>query len=309
MIELYEKFNSLNRSLRDTQYPVAISGAIKAYYGVSKDGFYRISFLSSTNIGLKGVTKAIEIVQGASSETTYWTCFDLKNDDLLSVFCSFGEDMVSCIATEKNETEAASKLRLRYKTWNALFKKTRIPLSEEKAKGLFGELYFMKNFLSKKYNFSEAISAWSGPEQYSKDFAINDTWFEIKTISVHSPVAKISSLQQLSSNVDGHLIVIRVEEMAETFKGADTSINSIIQNILTSLPDNEDRDSFLEKIGKYGFDFSDDIGNKKYSVKKIEKYLVNDTFPILRENDIGSDAINNVSYEIILKLVKKWMEE
>lgn len=309
MINLYEKFNSTNRSIRDSQYPITTKGAIKAYYGVSKDGFYRISFLSSSSVGIKGMTKAIEIVQGSSTENNYWTCFDLKNDDLLSVFCSFGEDMISCVELEQSEPAAASKLRFRYNTWLALFRKTRNPLSEEKAQGLFGELYFLKNNLIPEYGYEKAITGWSGPEQYSKDFAIDDTWYEIKTISVHSAVAKISSLQQLSSDVNGHLIVVRVEEMAETFKSADSSINALLQSILTSLNDNELRDQFLDKISKYGYDFSDDIGNKKYSTKQLEKYLVNDSFPVLRESDIKSDAVNNVSYELVLKLVKEWVEE
>lgn len=181
-------------------------------------------------------------------------------------------------------------------------------LSEEKARGLFGELFFIKNFLIKRYEYSQVIGAWAGPEQYSKDFAIDNTWYEIKTISAGSAIAKISSLQQLSSNVEGHLIVIRVEEMADTFKGVDSSINSLLQSILTSIQDNETKDLFLDKVNKYGYDFSDDIGNKRYSVKRMEKYLVNNTFPVLRENDIKSDAVNNVSYELVLKLIKNWLE-
>ncbi len=309
MINLYDKFNLLNRSIKDSQYPIATNGAIKAYYGISKDGFYRISFLSSSSIGIKGTTKAIGIVDGSTSNGNYWTCFDLKNDDLLSVFCSFGEDMISCVESESNEISAASKLRFRYNTWIALFKKTRMPLSEEKAKGLFGELYFMNTFLIGQYGYSQTIASWSGPEQYSKDFAIDNTWYEIKTVFVGSAVAKISSLQQLSSDVEGHLIVIRVEEMADTFKGVDSSINNLLQSILTSIEDNETKDLFLNNVNKYGYDFSDDIGNKRYSVKKTEKYLVNNTFPVLRENDIKSDAVNNVSYELILKLIKDWAEE
>ncbi len=309
MINLYEKFNSLNRSIKDSQYPVATKGAIKAYYGISKDGFYRISFLSSSSVNVKGTTKAMGIIEGATSNGNYWTCFDLKNDDLLSVFCSFGEDMISCVETEQNEASASSKLRLRYNTWMALFKKTRMPLSEEKAKGLFGELYFIRTFLIKRYECSETIASWSGPEQYSKDFAIDNTWYEIKTISAGSAVAKISSLQQLSSDVDGHLIVIRVEEVADTFNAANSSINYLIQDILTSIGEDEVKNLFLDKVNKYGYDFSDEIGNKKYAVKKVEKYLVNNSFPVLRENDIKSDAVNNVSYELILKLIKDWMEE
>ena len=66
---------------------------------------------------------------------------------------------------------------------------------------------------------------------------------------------------------------------------------------------------FLDKVNKYGYDFSDEIGNKRYSVKRVEKYLVNNTFPVLRESDIKSDAVNNVSYELVLKLIKEWVEE
>lgn len=130
-----------------------------------------------------------------------------------------------------------------------------------------------------------------------------------KAVSIGSAVAKISSLQQLSSDVEGHLIVIRIEEMADTFKGADSSINNLLQSILTSIEDNENKDLFLDKVNKYGYDFSDEIGNKRYSVKRVEKYLVNNTFPVLRESDIKSDAVNNVSYELVLKLIKEWVEE
>lgn len=309
MLNLYDKFNLLNRSIKDTQYPISTEGAIKAYYGISNEGFFRISFLSTSSVGIKGTTKAISIVDGATSNGNYWTCFDLKNDDLLSVFCSFGEDMISCIEKESNETMAASKLRFRFNTWVALFRKTRTPLSEEKAKGLFGELYFMKTTLIDRYGYPKTISSWSGPEQYSKDYAIDDTWYEIKTVAVGSAVAKISSLQQLSSDVDGHLVVIRVEEMAPTYNGSDSSINNLLQSIISSIEDNETKDLFLDKISNYGYDFSDDLGNKKYAVKRVEKYRVDASFPVLRERDIKSNAVNNVSYELILKLIKDWLEE
>ena len=49
--------------------------------------------------------------------------------------------------------------------------------------------------------------------------------------------------------------------------------------------------------------FSDELGNKKYNVANVEYYLVDDKFPALRESDIKSEAINNVGYELILKLL------
>lgn len=309
MIDLNKKFVELNRNIKDSQYPINYKGAVRAYYGINKDGLYRISFLSSKSPDIKGTTKNITIVQGSSNENNYWTCFDLKNDTLLAVFCTFGEDLISCILDEKDEYVALSRLRARFNTWLALFKKTRTPLSPEKAKGLYGELYFLKNYLLQKHTTEEAIKCWSGPEKYSKDFAINNTWYEVKTISVGASVVKISSIQQLSSDVAGKLIVIRVEEMADTFDEDGSTINKLCQHIISLINDSETKDLFLIKLSEIGYDFCDDLGNKNYHVHQVEPYRVDDNFPALHERDITAEAINNVSYELILKMLKEYMEE
>ena len=303
MINLFEKFNSLNRNIKNTQYLIDTKGVVKAYYGVSVDGFFRLAFLSSKSSGIKDMTKNIAVVQGNSNEENYWTCFDLKNDDLISVFCSFGEDLISSVCNEYNETTALTKLRLRYSTWLALFRKTRTPLSPEKAKGLFGELYFLKNVMLKKYDIDKTINSWSGPDYLVKDFAVDDYWYEIKTISCSGTVVKISSLQQLSSDIEGKLVVIKVEEMADAYKGKDSSINELVQYVIAEIESNDTKDMFLDKLANIGYDFSDELGNKKYNVANLEYYLVDDKFPALRETDIKSEAINNVGFELILKLL------
>lgn len=309
MINLFEKFINANRNIKDSQYPINYNGVIKAYYGINKEGFYRLSFLSTKSPEIKGITKNINIVQGFSSETNYWTCFDLKNDSLLSVFCTFGEDLISCVDNELDETRAISKLRARFNTWLALFKKTRTPLSQESAKGLFGELYFLNDFMLDKYGEQKSIKGWGGPEKYSKDFSVDETWYEIKTINTLSAVAKISSIQQLSSEHSGHLILIRVEEMADSFNGENCTINKLCQSIISKIADNELKDEFLEKLSEIGYDFCDDLGNKNFSVKKIESYKVSENFPVLRETDIKSNAINNVSYELIIKMIDDYKED
>ena len=309
MINLYQKFNEINRNIKDSQKLLNLNGTVKAYYGINKEGFFRISFLSKESPNIKGTTKNIEIVQGKSGNENYWTCFDLKNDSLLSVFCTFGEDLISCVYDEIDEYIALTKLRVRFNTWLALFKKTRTPLSPEKAKGLFGELYFINEFMIKKYGIVSSINCWSGPEMFSKDFSIDTTWYEIKTINTGSATIKISSIQQLSSDLDGHLVVIKVEEMSDSFDGEKSSINKLCQLIMSKIDDAETKDQFLNKLSGAGYDFCDDIGNKNYQVHGVVCYCVNNAFPALREKDIQTDVINNVSYEIILKLINDYAED
>lgn len=309
MINLYKKFVELNRNIKDSQKLINLDGVVKAYYGINKDGFFRISFLSKDSPNIKGTTKNIEIVQGNSGDNNYWTCFDLKNDTLLSAFCIFGEDLISCVYDEKEEYNALTKLRVRFNTWLALFKKSRTPLSLEKAKGLYGELYFINEYMIEKYGADDAIDCWSGPEMYSKDFSIEKTWYEIKTVNTGSATIKISSIQQLSSDFDGHLIVIKVEEMSDSFDVDKSSINKLCQLIISKIDNSETKDMFLNRLSELGYDFCDDIGNKNYQVHEMTAYLVNSDFPIVREVDIKSEAINNVGYELVLKLINDYKEK
>lgn len=111
MINLNKKIYRIKQKHQRFSIPINFKGAVRAYYGINKDGFYRISFLSSKSPDIKGTTKNITIVQGNSSENNYWTCFDLKNDSLLSVFCTFGEDLISCVLEEKDEYVAVIKTK------------------------------------------------------------------------------------------------------------------------------------------------------------------------------------------------------
>lgn len=309
MINFFKKFSEINRNIKDSQRLINLVGVVKVYYGINKDGFFRLAFLSANSPNIKGSTKNIEIIQGNSGDNNYWTCFDLKNDQLLPVFSIFCEDLASCVVGEMDEHFALLKLKNRFSTRTALFKKSRKPLSLEKAKGLYGELYFLDNYLLKKYGEDKTIRGWGGPEMYSKDFSIDNTWYEIKTINASSTIAKIASIQQLSSDLIGRLVIVRVEEMTDSYDGELSSINKLCQNIISKIESNEIKDIFLDKLSSLGFDFCDDLANKNYNVSSIETYIVEGEFPALKENDIKSEAINNVSYELILKLIKDYRKD
>lgn len=309
MINLYEKFKGLNRSIHDCQYPINSSGAIKAYYGIDINGFFRLSFLSTKNPECKGETKNIQVIKGTASEGNFWTCFNLQTDSLLSVFCTFGEDMVSCVISEPDESKAAALLRKRYSTWVALFKKNRSGMAVEKAKGLFGELYVLKNVIIPIHGVELSVKGWSGPDKASKDFFIGESWDEVKTTSPTSPIVKIASIDQLDSDKPGKLLVVRAEDVSDAYNGDDCNINKLCQVLLPLIKSQDLKDDFLKKISEYGFDFCDEIGDKNYDVKRIERFNVTPSFPAIRANNIPVSSVNNLSYELVLSAVKDFMEE
>ena len=97
--------------------------------------------------------------------------------------------------------------------------------------------------------------------------------------------------------------------MSDSFDVDKSSINKLCQLIISKIDNSETKDMFLNRLSELGYDFCDDIGNKNYQVHEMTAYLVNSDFPILREVDIKSEAINNVGYELVLKLINDYKEK
>lgn len=97
-------------------------------------------------------------------------------------------------------------------------------LSEEKEQGIYGELYFLYKYMIPKYGVEKSILSWAGPHKFNKDFSIDETWYEIKTSSVNANTIEIRSINQLDSDVDGFLTVVKVEKMSMEYRGELSSI-------------------------------------------------------------------------------------
>lgn len=307
-MNLNELFLNIPANQYDAQWQIKTNGKIKVYYGKSREGYYRLSFLSDESRKIKGETIAFSIKGGKISDH-YWTCLDLLKPELLTTFSLFGEDRISCVSDEKSESIGADRLRKRFQTWVSLFRKPSGTRTIDQAKGLFGELTFRTTLLKEKnFPYDKVIDGWGGPNQFSKDFAIDEKWYEIKAVQPYSASVKISSLAQLSSDYEGRLVIVYVEERASSFIGDHCSINSYRKEILDVLSSDGDyKDRFLQKLEDYGFNRLDPVGDKKFEVKKIEIYRVDKSFPALHEEDIRNGAINNVSYELIINALKKWL--
>ena len=170
----------------------------------------------------------------------------------------------------------------------------------------YGELYFLKNYMLKKYDVKTAICSWSGPNSTSKDFSLSDNWFEIKTIGNNVQNIHISSLTQLSSSIDGRLVVIKIEEMSDKFNNDDSNISVLLKQIIEQLNDEKYEELFLSKISN--FCLQDDYISRNYDVKSMNIYLVNNKFPRLTEKDISYPEISEVKYTLLVNSLEQYKE-
>lgn len=281
------------------QKKINVNSCLEVFFGYSFDGNLRLSFMSKSSPDRIESTRILHVTQGRENIDTFWTSFDLLDAEFREAFFSFCENMIDSIVGIKDESSALKLLKRRYITWKKLFQKnTTNNISKEKKLGLFGELTVLKDIIAPKYGISTAINSWGGPNMQSKDFSMDNTWYEVKTIGANTDRVQISSLSQLSSDNDGHLVVVRVERVSPEFQGYCSGIVDLIKNILVMISDESVENTFISKINETGFDILDSDIVDKYDVKGITSYLVKNGFPRITFDTIPYSAIVGVQYEI-----------
>lgn len=310
MNNIEQAYSEFADELTGNQKRYAVNSVLGVYYGMSNDGYLRISFMSVLSAPKMESTKLLRVTQGSEGRDVFWTCFDLLQSDARKVFFTFCENLIEAITDIDDERIAVRILEKRYVTWKTMFKHDYSrKVSREVLQGLYGELYFLKNYMIEKYGINDSVISWSGPDDRSKDFSINRDWYEIKTVGANSSSVNISSLSQLSSDYDGHLVILRSERMSDGFDNGEACINDLFKYIISMIDSEIVESVFFSKLSAYGYDISDDSFTAKFDIKAMQRYRVSDGFPRLTERDIQKNEICDVSYSLIINSLKQYMEE
>lgn len=307
-INFKEQFSKLQAN-EDILKKVDTNNEIKIFFGLSKEGKKRLAFQSSNVIEQIESTKIINVNYYRDNEN-YWLSFDLEDNKFQNLFYTFCSDMVNSLSGLSDTKNELEYIKNRFCNWKKMFQNVTIKeLSEEKEQGIFGELYFLYKYMIPKYGVDTSTLSWAGPLKFNKDFSINDTWYEIKTSSVSSTNIKITSLSQLDSENEGFLSVVKVEKMSQEFNGNLSSVYNLIQLIMSQITTIKVQDDFLNKLVEYGLGPDNNFGSRKFDVKNVKLYLVNNKFPRLTKNEITYEEIDNVSYLLNLTCIEKYKVE
>lgn len=192
--------------------------------------------------------------------------------------------------------------------WHNFFKRKydkRLTVEEEM--GLFGELYYLNEWLEK---FPQEppliIKQWKGPLKNRIDFVNNGNGIEIKTISpkVRDEI-KIANEKQLEINAvisNLYLYVLKIEISDSVGKTLQQIIETIEEKLVTRAPSIavKFRDLLVE-VGVMDTDYNDNY----FYVHKELAYSVSEKFPRLTSSDLRT-GITNVSYSIDLSHCKEF---
>lgn len=292
----YEKFNNDfqlgSYHYYDARHP------LKFFVGLDEEGRKTFVLINPTPPDIIKKTSAIDVLSVKINPTEYKLSFHLNDNSMEGIFFKFCDDLVESTRPISDPKLGMPLVCKRYNLWKKLFYKlNKQTLSENQQMGLIAELLFLKDDLLSKYDHVEAINAWSGCDKTHKDFSINDNWFEVKSSLINQLTIKISSIEQLDSDIDGFLIVYEFEKMSEEFNGL--TLNTVVNDVLSSI-DIDIEDVLLEKLKTVGYEINEAYDKSCFRNVSKHYYLVNSDFPKITKKDL-KPSIVELKYEILKK--------
>lgn len=291
------------------QRQVNVDSPVSVYFGFNQEGAMRLSFLSAIEPLKVESTANLMVSYNNDKVFGFWSHFDLIESKQETVFLSFAQNLIEATLFCTTVEQALIAIKQRFITWKTLFKKiptTTIPYNT--IQGVYGELLFLYRYMIPHYGVNRAIMAWSGPDSKSKDFAIDDTWFEVKTIGANTSKIHISSISQLSSEKSGKLIVIKVEAMSDEYENDCACIAKLFDRIKEEIKEEAVEDVFYSKLSATGVMQSDEAINYCFSPKEEYRYVVDEIFPKITEKNKPFSEICDVEYDLSLNALEKYLE-
>lgn len=272
--------------------------------GMNKEFNPSLLFISEVKPNSIPNSSAIGVYVGIRTDKRYAIIFSLLNDKYIELFSYFCMDMINSSVDCKKE-DGAQFLCNRYLLWKKMLEKARnVLLTDNEIKGLIGELFFLKNYLFEKYGVEESIKSWMGPEKTDQDFMYDNTWYEVKTVSPGATTIRISSVEQLDTNRDGNLVVLFLDKTS-MMDNDRLNLNKLVSEIKEMLTDESLRIKFDVSLMSSGYYFNEEYDNKNYHYLSSKMYVINQTFPCLRQKDLNK-SIGKINYELITNNIEEW---
>jgi hypothetical protein len=256
--------------------------------------------------------KALPKWRGLTIKTEYFEkIFSLKNRHFLiirqedeqstEIYDSVLQNLVDHLLNNKEDSLFATVFSV-LDRWRTFFKRGGFrKLSEEQQRGLFGELWFINDWLDKFPDQPPLIvEKWEGPTKGRIDFTSGKYGLEIKTVNDKlTKSIKISNEDQLKIS-DAISTIYLYVCFLEPSKTHGLSLQELAEQVKRKIADRSERIALIYKDLLTDLGFSEEeYEEPKYFIEKIEVYEADENFPRLLKEDLPK-GISHVTYNIDL---------
>tara|TARA_B100000519_G_C14196096_1_gene415515 strand:+ start:54 stop:1037 length:984 start_codon:yes stop_codon:yes gene_type:complete len=244
------------------------------------------------------------LIQKRETESgNYFVVLKLIDDECNHIFNALLNDVIVQIKETSNNSEALTCfIDLLFK-WSEFFKKHgKKVLSEQRQRGLFGELYFIKHHLAGKIDGHKVIHFWKGHELKHHDFSFPNGALEVKTTirKAHKKVV-ISSEKQLDDTGFDNLFLYCITLNMDSNSGQ--SLTGLVNELYEFFNDFPGASMlFSNYLNNSGYleEHEEHYDENKYIFKKEYLFKVSDDFPKITDPPEG---IGDIKYSLMIASV------
>jgi hypothetical protein len=228
-----------------------------------------------------------------------------QHKDIFSTLC---EDLIFGVSEVTTEQTLVEKLLDRLAKWQSLFEKVgKQGLSDEAQRGLYGEIYFLRFFLTNNSDKNYCVKAWLGPEKSIQDFQYSNWAVEVKTThgNNHQKI-HITSERQLDDSIIEKIFLFHLS--LDVRVGNGESLNTLIDEVSEILNNNSMASNLFKlKLLESGYyDIHKPLYDERgYTIRQENLYRVSGNFPRITENQIPI-GVGDVRYSIVLSESEEW---
>ena len=223
----------------------------------------------------------------------------LNEPPFKDIFSTLATDIANHLAVVADNRTAVEQLLARLKRWQAFLERHGSEgLSEAAQRGLFGELWFMRQYLI-PFAGPQNLAAWTGPHLAPQDFQMSGMAVEIKTtIAKEHQKLRITGERQLDSSAQlriflMHLSLNPLRDTGITLVEMVGQIRALLAGSPLSLAAFED----LLLIGGYLDSHASRYQSTGYLEREHHFFEVRDNFPRITGRDLRP-GVGDLSYSI-----------
>jgi hypothetical protein len=306
---LWDQFSDVNSSDLNTIAALQLidGGGKGAYLGKDASGNRYVlapqvngkDFRDDRRRAFHAESKWLEISGRSQGYYFYVKCVDGNFFELFNLFCS---EFIRRLS--RSYGDPADVLRKTFLVWKDAWVSKEGSISDERIAGLFGELWFLANYLGPCLGYERAINSWAGPEGHIHDFAGVNGSVEVKTCTANRRVVhKISGLEQLVPLQSTHLLFFSLHIRNDP--SSKNNIKTLIDHIGDKIDfENGDKSFFVSQLEKQNIFWPEFVpgDDRTFSIRRERIYAVSGSFPRITPNDISMsrEGVVKVDYEIDL---------
>ena len=219
--------------------------------------------------------------------------------DMFSLIVS---DIIDHATYIENEIDCIQALLERIFRWQHFLEKHRLgALGPEAQRGLYGELWFLREVVLKYLTHEEAIRCWTGPEYDRHDFQFNTCCVEIKTtISKQHQKLWIANERQLDDSNIQALYIVHLS--LDTLQHLGETLPAIVNSIRESIRSSESANSLFEdKLFEVGYlaGHESAYSGTGYAKRNVDVFKIAEGFPRIIERDVPN-GVGDIGYSILV---------